>query len=79
MKRLALISCVAVLAFAQGPVPHNEVHITADQMDNNGAVRHLAGHVTIESDVVLVRADTVDYNDNTGEIEAQGDVRVKLK
>lgn len=79
MKRLALISCIAVLALAQGPVPHGEVRITADQMGNNGAVRRLSGHVTIETDAVLVRADDVDYNDDTGEIVAHGDVHVKLK
>jgi lipopolysaccharide assembly outer membrane protein LptD (OstA) len=79
MKRLILIPCVAVLALAQTPVRHGEVEITADQMNNNGTVRHLVGHVTIESDVVLVRADDADYNDNTGEIVAHGDVHVKLK
>ena len=79
MKRLALISCVAVLALAQTPVRHGDVLINADQAKQNGDVRHLIGHVTIEIDAVLLRADDVDYNGDTGEIVAHGDVHVKLK
>jgi lipopolysaccharide assembly outer membrane protein LptD (OstA) len=79
LKRLALISCVAVLAIAQTPVHHGDVMISADRAERTGAVRHLAGHVTIETDAVTLRADEADLNDDTGEILAHGDVRVKLK
>jgi lipopolysaccharide assembly outer membrane protein LptD (OstA) len=79
MRRLALISCVAVLALAQTPFRHGDVVVSADQAKNNGPVRHLIGHVTIESDAVILRADDVDYNDATGEIVAHGDVHLKLK
>jgi lipopolysaccharide assembly outer membrane protein LptD (OstA) len=79
MKRLALISCVAALAFAQTPVRHGDVQISADQTKGSGPARHLVGHVTIESDAVILRADDVDYNIDTGEIVAHGDVHVRLK
>ena len=79
MKRVALISWVAVLAIAQTPIRHGEFVVIADQQQRNGAVRHLSGHVTIESDSVILRADDVDYNEGVGEIVAHGDVRVKLK
>jgi lipopolysaccharide assembly outer membrane protein LptD (OstA) len=77
--KLALILCVAALAIAQTPVRHGDVAISADQAKKNGPVRHLIGHVTIESDAVILRADDVDYNVDTGEIVAHGDVRVRLK
>jgi lipopolysaccharide assembly outer membrane protein LptD (OstA) len=79
MKRLALISCVAVLAFAQTPIHHGEFVVTADRAEQKGDVRHLIGHVRIESDAVLLQADDVNYNDDTGEIVAHGEVHLKLK
>lgn len=79
MKRLALISCVAALALAQTPIPRGAAVVTADGQQQHGAVRHLTGHVKIETNAVLLQADQVDYNDNTGEILAHGDVRIKLK
>jgi lipopolysaccharide assembly outer membrane protein LptD (OstA) len=79
MKRLALISCVAVLAMAQTPIRHGEFIVSADREEQNGPARHLTGHVTIESDAMILRADDVDYSDDTQEILAHGDVRIKLK
>lgn len=79
MKRLALISCVAVLAIAQTPVRHGDLFVNADREDKNGPMRHLTGHVTIETDAVLLRADDVDFNADAQEIVAHGDVHIKLK
>jgi lipopolysaccharide assembly outer membrane protein LptD (OstA) len=79
MKRLVLILCVAVLAFAQAPVRHGDVAVTADRIDQAGPVRRLSGKVTIETDTILIHADQADYNENAGEILAHGDVRIKLK
>jgi lipopolysaccharide assembly outer membrane protein LptD (OstA) len=79
MKRFALIACCAVFAFAQKPVPHGTYNVTAMSMETNGPVRHLSGKVTIESDTILLNADQADYNLDTGEIVAHGEVRVKLK
>jgi lipopolysaccharide assembly outer membrane protein LptD (OstA) len=79
MKRLALISCVAVLAFAQSPIRHGDAVVSADQKTQDGPVRHLIGHVTFETDAFRLQADQVDLNDATAEIVARGDVRIKLK
>jgi lipopolysaccharide assembly outer membrane protein LptD (OstA) len=79
MKRLALISCVAALAFAQSPIRHGDAVVSADQQTQNGPVRHLSGHVTFETDAFRLQADQVDLNDDTAEILARGDVRIKRK
>jgi lipopolysaccharide assembly outer membrane protein LptD (OstA) len=55
------------------------LRIVANSASQNGAVRHLSGNVTIESDAILLHADAVDLNDNAQEIIAHGDVRIKLK
>jgi lipopolysaccharide assembly outer membrane protein LptD (OstA) len=79
MKRLALISCVAVLAFAQTPIRHGEFVVTADRAEQNGAARHLIGQVRIESDAVILQADEVNYNADTQDVVAHGEVHLKLK
>jgi lipopolysaccharide assembly outer membrane protein LptD (OstA) len=79
MKRLALGIFVAALAIGQTPIRHGDVDITANQIRTEGSVRHLAGHVTMETGAFSLRADQVDYNDDTGEISAHGEVRIKLK
>jgi len=79
MKRVILITCVGVLAIAQTPVPHGTVLVQALRQERNGHVIHLTGNVTIENDGVTLRADQADYNEETAEIVAHGDVRVKLK
>lgn len=79
MKRLALLSCVAVLAIAQTPVHHGELVLDADRQEQNGPARHLIGHVRIETDAVILQADDVSYNDDTQELAAHGDVHIKLK
>jgi lipopolysaccharide assembly outer membrane protein LptD (OstA) len=79
MKRLVLISCCAVFAFAQKPVPHGTYDVTANSIEVDGPVRHLSGNVRIESDTILLRADQADFNDDTDEIVAHGELRLKLK
>jgi lipopolysaccharide assembly outer membrane protein LptD (OstA) len=79
MKRLVLISCVAVLAFAQTPNQRSAVRVVADQAKQNGTLRHLMGHVTIENDAMMLRADNIDYNEDTGEIVTHGDAHITLK
>ena len=81
MKRLLLVICFAALAVAQTgqSVPKDQVLIDANSMESDGTIRHLRGNVKIETDSIVLRADTADYNEHTGEIEAQGKVLVKLK
>jgi lipopolysaccharide assembly outer membrane protein LptD (OstA) len=70
---------VAVLAVAQTPVHRGDFVVSADQAEQNGPVRHLIGHVTIENDAMILRADNVDYNEDTQELVAHGEVHLKVK
>ena len=79
MKWLALGIFFAALAIGQTPVRHDKLEINARQMQTEGPVRHLSGDVTIENNAVSLHADRADYNDDTGEITAHGEVHIKLK
>ncbi len=47
----------------------------ADTQEVDGDLRHLRGHVHMESADKKFDADAVDYNDDTGEVEAWGNIR----
>lgn len=79
MKRVLLISSAAVLAFAQTSIKHGDVAVTADYQQLEGSVRHLSGHVVLETDSIKLQADKLDFNENTHEIQSHGDVRIELK
>jgi lipopolysaccharide assembly outer membrane protein LptD (OstA) len=79
LKRIVLVLCVAVFAVAQGPARHGEVRIDALKLEETGPVRHLTGNVRIETDAIVLRADRADFNTDTQEIQADGNVRLKLK
>ncbi|HMD50444.1 MAG TPA: hypothetical protein VKG79_15140 [Bryobacteraceae bacterium] len=70
---------MAVFAIAQTPIRHGDVSITAGHPQDSGSIRQLTGNVVIETDSMVLHADKADYNPDTQEILAQGDVRVKLK
>ena len=53
--------------------------MSADSGRITGTVRHMSGHVTIETDAILLHADTADYDESTEEVVAHGDVRIQLK
>jgi len=78
MKRLVLLASFTVLAFAQTPVGRDEISISADSQVVDGAVRHLSGHVVIETDGMVLKADQADFNVDTLEITASGHAQVKL-
>jgi lipopolysaccharide assembly outer membrane protein LptD (OstA) len=79
MKLLVLISCLAFLAIAQTPVTRGDYDLTANHMTTERGVTHMSGHVTIETDAIVLHADTADFDTNSKEIVAHGDVRVQLK
>ena len=81
MKWLALLSCIAVLAFAQTNISpdHDHIHITADRQESNGSMTHLSGHVKFETDSFVLLTEQADFNQDTAEIVAHGDVKVTLK
>jgi LPS-assembly protein len=41
---------------------------------NEGHIRHLRGHAEMENVSMLFRADEMDYNDDTGDVEARGNI-----
>ena len=50
------------------------VHIESVTQDAEGVVRHLRGNVRLETSDMLLRADELDYNTETGDAEARGHV-----
>jgi LPS-assembly protein len=59
---------------AGAPSP-DEYLVNADTQEVNGDLRHLRGHVHLESADKKLDADAVDYNDDTGDVEAWGNIR----
>ncbi|MGP0076409.1 MAG: LPS-assembly protein LptD [Bryobacteraceae bacterium] len=49
--------------------------MNAENEETDGDMRHLRGHVHIQSEDKKIDADAVDYNDDTGDVEAWGNVR----
>ena len=47
----------------------------SDTQEADGDLRHLRGHVHLETSDKKLDADAVDYNDDTGDVEAWGNVR----
>lgn len=80
MRRFLWVLALAVLALAQSPVRTGDVRITADSQSAVGALRHLAGHVVIETATMALTADAADFNPDSREIAVHGgDVHIKLK
>jgi len=50
------------------------VHIESVTQEAEGVVRHLRGNVRMETSDMLLRADELDYNTETGDAEARGHV-----
>lgn len=55
--------------------PANEVRITAVTQEISGEWRYLRGNVEIDTVDINLRADELDYNTDTGDVEARGHVR----
>ena len=55
------------------PAP-NDVSIISDTQEADGSLRHLRGHVVIETSDMKMTADEVDYDQDTHEAEARGHV-----
>ena len=79
MKSLSvyfLIACSAVLTFGQTPSV-GEVSVRALTTTKDGAVTHLKGNVEIAmGSGFILRSEQADYNSNTGEVAARGNVRI---
>jgi hypothetical protein len=63
----------------QTPGPNAYVDLRAERMDHpEGPLVHLKGHAEIRTQAVIVRADEADFNQDTLEVEARGDVHIRL-
>ena len=49
-------------------------HVNADNMKSDGPIYHLRGHAEIEGAEVSLAADEIDYDDDTGDVNARGNV-----
>ncbi|HLH00307.1 MAG TPA: hypothetical protein VKX49_28640 [Bryobacteraceae bacterium] len=56
---------------APGP---NDVNVDAQTQEVDGDLRHLRGHVVLETFDKRLEADEVDYNEDTGDVDARGNV-----
>jgi lipopolysaccharide assembly outer membrane protein LptD (OstA) len=81
------IACLAIPVVAQTALElpkvriqqalHNpEAIVVALSATDEGEIYHLKGAVELRTDTLLLRADEADYNHETGEINAHGDVKV---
>ncbi len=52
----------------------NDFTVTADSQEADGDLRHLRGHVLIETFDRKLEADEVDFNEDTKDVEARGNV-----
>ena len=55
-------------------LPHGDWFFQADHQSSEGSVKKLQGHAEAESAAYLVRADEIEYDDDTREVVAHGHV-----
>jgi lipopolysaccharide assembly outer membrane protein LptD (OstA) len=86
MKRKTFLACCFGVAVAAVGVSQEtqhlhpeQVNMTADSITRQGAVTHLSGNVRVETNAVLLSADSADFDSGTREIKARGNVTVNLK
>jgi len=81
MKRIVLVSCFAVLALAQQPhrTDAGDFDITAMKIWKEGKVMHMSGSVVMDMGRFTVHAAEADFDQDSREIHAHGDVSIKLK
>jgi LPS-assembly protein len=63
-----------VRAIRPGAPDAEHVHIESVTQEADGVMRHLRGSVHLETSDMLLRADELDYNTETGDAEARGHV-----
>ena len=64
-----------MMATPEGP----NISLTATAIQRQTPKVQLRGNVEIRTKDMILRADEADYDQNTGEIEARGTVRIKLE
>lgn len=74
---LASFSLLAPTAFAADDAEQGGTQFYARTQENQGSVSRLRGDVEIRTGAILMTADEVDYDDDSGELEARGNVRYR--
>src|SRR5260370_1420389 len=78
-KLLILAVVCGSLLLAGDPDVNADVSVRAARISRQGPVHQLRGNAGLETSAVSIRADEIDYNQDTNEIDARGNVHVKLK
>ena len=78
-KLLILAVVCGSLLLAGDPDVNADVSVRAAKISRQGPVHQMRGNAELETSAVSIRADEIDYNQDTNEIEAHGSVHVKLK
>jgi hypothetical protein len=68
---------LAAPAIAQTTAPESP-KITANRIQRDGEVTRAQGEVTIATDTVVISADEVDLRNSSNELQARGNVRIRL-
>lgn len=80
MNKLLILAVVfGSLVLAGDPDVNADVSVRAARITRQGPVHQLRGNAMLETSAVSIRADEIDYNQDTNEIDARGSVHVKLK
>jgi lipopolysaccharide assembly outer membrane protein LptD (OstA) len=80
MRPLFVIALLgATLLLAGDPDINADVAVKAESVARQGPVYHLRGNATFEPSAVAIRADEIEFNQETNELELRGAVRMKLK
>jgi len=83
LRTICLITVLILAAFSlsaqlQGPAPPErrpgDLEIYSERQESRDGVHFFLGEVEIRQDEMILRADEVAYDENTGEIEARGNV-----
>ncbi len=76
-----LLVLTPVISWAQtgftGPASKDQTEFHADTQVSEGSVRHLHGHAEIRTAVMLITADEMDYDEDTGWVNARGHVTLE--
>ena len=67
------------LLLAGDPNVNADVSVHAANIVSQGHLHQLRGNAQLETSAISIRADEIDYNQDTNEIDARGSVHLKLK
>ena len=82
MKSLLPIACFAALCSAQQTAPVNPSargtwNVTARSMSQDGHLYHLIGHAEIRGQEILLRADSIDFDEDKATMHLTGHVTIQ--